>query len=172
MDTPRPVELAQFHSGTRPNMAEPPALRKGGEMNNQSCECNWPQQAAADDMVPVMYDEMAKRYMLCLSEEGALMLLRYCPNCGGKLPTKAAPVAFDYAELQKLSELRARVTDVSSLFRELGPPDYTEIKRSSILRFVYTRDWDSFTVLADIWSSGEVTLNSSRLTDGGNKLGE
>lgn len=136
-------------------------------MDMQCCECNWPQNAAADDTVPITYDEMAKRYMLCLSEEGSVMLLRYCPNCGGKLPTKAATASFDLSELHKLSELRTRVTDLNSLFRELGPPDHAEVKQSSIIRLMYARGWESFMVQADVWSSGEVTLNTSRLTEGG-----
>lgn len=103
-------------------------MRDQEEHGGASCTCGQPHLWAADPHHPVVFVELVQEYQLRHGPTGRLHSpLRYCPWCGGHLPSVRSShfTTPSETEIASVQELLSKVRSVADAHQVLGPPDVT-----------------------------------------------
>lgn len=95
-------------------------------VTNHSCTCDLLQRTANDPFYPIVFDTATNEYHFTWNG-GAVLLIRYCPFCGGAAPDSKRALLFAQipkAEESRLAKLLDGVISMDDALNRFGQPSY------------------------------------------------
>jgi hypothetical protein len=144
----------------------------------QHCSCGVLENVARSGNSPIRFDEARRRYYIASTSGYSVLLIRFCPFCGGMPPSSDAivdnstPLREGY---ERLNQLLSKVKTIKDSFELLGRPDEIMTVSSPKLaqlqvqtdlpeQYLYYRQLDANYVVVVAVKSGSV-LHSSILPE-------
>jgi hypothetical protein len=97
------------------------------DLFQHKCQCGMPERHAQQSRSPVRFDAELNEFHVV--GPGAVIILRYCYWCGGKLPRSRRSQLFESMDQKEIDGIQAIARELKSLDdaqRLLGAPDETQ----------------------------------------------
>ena len=89
------------------------------------CDCGVLERASKEPEHPIRFDPKLNEYHIAL-KGGVIMIIYYCPFCGGRVPESRRSSLFAHAtiaELYQITHLTKGIKTVSDVIARFGAPD-------------------------------------------------
>ena len=108
------------------------AMSKHVSVTNKPCTCELLQRTANDPFYPIVFDTDTNEYHFTWND-GALLVIRHCPLCGGAAPKSKRALLFAQIpgpEESRLAKLLKGVTSMDDAINRFGKPNYDRTSTS------------------------------------------
>jgi hypothetical protein len=98
----------------------------GRNFDTPECDCRTLEQYSREPSVPIEFDEKLNEYHI-RGTAGELMMIYYCPFCGGRTPDSRSKELFMHvtrAESERLKGLTRGLKTLDDVLGAFGPPDF------------------------------------------------
>ena len=102
------------------------AMSRHDSVTDKPCNCDLLQRTANDPSYPIIFDADTNEYHFTWND-GAILVIRHCPFCGGAGPKSKRSLLFAQIPRQEESRLAKLLKGVNSMddaIRRFGKPDY------------------------------------------------
>lgn len=126
------------------------------------CNCRWLLRAVENDWFPIIYDQELQEYQLvidCGDQGTGTAPLRYCPNCGARLPESKRGELFSKPTDEDLADVDrwiVRIHNATELIELLGKPDSTISGCGGEHQQTYSKPWKSLDLIVKVASDGRL----------------